>query len=92
MNGVTLEIPDSIVKNMRVPRKRAGDILMEELALRLFEDGVITSGQGAQLLSMHRLEFESFLARNRVSLMRDDVDLEKDLENLERVVPQNDSE
>ena len=41
---------------------------MQELVLRLFEEGIMTAAQGAQLLNMDRLAFERLLAANKVPL------------------------
>jgi hypothetical protein len=44
------------------PPKRAKIMLMEELVLRLYEQGIITSAHGASLLKKDRVSFERFLA------------------------------
>jgi len=41
---------------------------MEELVLRLYEEGIISSGHGASLLEMNRLSFENFLASHNIGI------------------------
>ena len=58
-------------------------MLMQELALRLFEQRIVTAAQAARLLKMPRLEFERLLAQNEIPLHGGPEDLRADLRNLE---------
>ncbi len=62
MQPICLEIPPEIAAQIKLPPKRAQRVLMEEFVLRLYEEGIISAGQGAYLLKMDRLSFERFLA------------------------------
>jgi predicted HTH domain antitoxin len=86
MNSIVLEIPQEIVLQLKLPPKRAKKMLMEELVLRLYEDGIITSGQGAALLRMERLRFEQFLAEHEIPIHGDPDELEQDIANLKSVL------
>ncbi|MFH0925955.1 MAG: UPF0175 family protein [bacterium] len=86
MGSIVLEIPSEIASQIKLPPKKAKKMLMEELVLRLYEDHIISTGQGAVLLKMDRLSFERFLAENQVSIYSDIKELEKDLANLEKVL------
>ena len=61
-------------------------MLMEQLVLRLYEQEIITAGQGAFLLSMQRLPFERFLAENEIPIHSDPENIETDLANLDEVI------
>ena len=50
MQSILLEIPEEIASQIKLPPKRAKRMLMEELVLRLYEQGIITSAHGASLL------------------------------------------
>jgi len=54
MQSILLEIPEEIASQIKLPPKRAKKMLMEELVLRLYEQGIITSAQGASLLKKDR--------------------------------------
>ncbi len=53
---------------------------MEELVLRLYEDALITSEQGAALLQMERLRFEQFLAKHEIPI-HGKVEIEQEMRN-----------
>lgn len=85
VQSIVLEIPENIVFHLKLPPKRAKQMLMEELVLRLYEQRIITSAQGAALLQMKRLRFEQFLAEHEVAIHGEPEELDTDLKNLERV-------
>lgn len=89
MKAITLEIPEDIARHLRVPRKGARELLLEELALRLFEDGIMTAAQGARLLKMQRWEFERVLARNEIPFHGDADELKQDVANIRSVVTEH---
>lgn len=59
---------------------------MEELVLRLYEQGILTAAQGASLLNRARLSFERFLAEHEISIHGEPEELSADIENLERAL------
>ena len=86
MHSIILEIPENIVFQLKLPPKRAKQMLMEELVLRLYEQSIISSAQGAALLHMKRLRFEQFLAEHKIAIHGEPEELDMDLKNLEQVV------
>ena len=86
MQSILLEIPEKIASQIKLPPKRAKMMLMEELVLRLYEQGIITSAHGASLLKKDRVSFERFLAEHKIALHGDPDELESDLTNLERAL------
>ncbi len=85
MESIILEIPSKIASQIKLPPGRAKDIIMRELVLRLYEERIITSGQGASL-NMNRMEFERFLSENRIAFHSDPEEIEKDMSSLERAI------
>jgi len=83
MQSILLEIPEEIATQIKLPPKRAKMMLMEELVIRLYEQGIITSAHGASLLKKDRISFERFLAEHEIALHGDSDELEGDLMNLE---------
>lgn len=86
MHAISLEIPKEIAAHLKLPAKQVRKLLMKELTLRLCDQGIITSGQGAALLKMERLIFERLLAENEIPIHGDPDELAGDLANIERVL------
>lgn len=86
MRPICLEIPPEIAAQIKLPPKRAKRVLMEEFVLRLYEEGIISAGQGAYLLKMDRLPFESFLAGHHMAIHGDIEELDQDISQLEQVL------
>lgn len=83
MHAIALEIPEEVARSIRLPRGREKRILMQELALRLYEQGILGSVEAARMLAMQRLEFEKLLAENRIPIHADASELVSDLRNLD---------
>lgn len=83
MQAIELEIPAEVASQIRVPLGHAQQFLMQELVLRLYQEGIITSGQGASLLHRSRLAFEHFLAEHHVAQHCNEMELEQDVQSLE---------
>lgn len=86
MQSIVLEIPGEVASQIKLPPKRAKQILMEELVIRLYEQEIITAAQGSRLLNFDRLRFERFLAENHVPIHGDPEELDEELRNLERAL------
>jgi len=86
MQSIVLEIPKDIAFQLKLPPQKAKKMLMEELVLRLYEQGIISSAQGASLLDMERVFFERFLAENEIAIHGDTEELSTDITNLEHVL------
>jgi predicted HTH domain antitoxin len=86
MESIILEIPSKVASQIKLPPNRAKEIIMRELVLRLYEERIITSGQGAVLLNMNRMEFERFLSENFIAFHSDPEELKKDISSLESAV------
>ena len=85
MQSILLEIPEEIASQIKLPPKRAKKMLMEELVLRLYEQGIITSAHGASLLKKDRVFFERFLAEHEIPFHGEPHELDGDVTNLEQV-------
>jgi predicted HTH domain antitoxin len=86
MASLQIEIPESILSQIKLPPKRAKRMIMEEMVIRLFQQEIITAAHGARLLNMDRLKFERFLAENEIPIHGDPGELDADVDNLERVL------
>ncbi len=86
MESISLKIPPEIVAQIKLPPKRAQRVLMEELVLRLYEEGIISTGQGAYLLKMDRLSFERFMAEHCIAIHCDIEELDQDISHLDQAL------
>lgn len=77
--GVSLHIPDSIVDAIRLPEERIPEALMVELAVTLYERGLLTFGKARELAGMDRYEFGRLLGDRGVSRHYGEQELEEDL-------------
>ena len=86
METIFLQIPPEIAAQIKIPPKRAQRVLMEELVLRLYEEGIISAGQGAYLLKKDRLSFERFIAERCIAIHCDAEELDQDISHLDRAL------
>jgi predicted HTH domain antitoxin len=86
MHSVLIEIPGEIVSQIKLPPKRAKQMITEELVIRLYQQGIITSVQGTRMLGTDRLRFERFLAENEIPIHSEPDELDTDIKNLEQAL------
>jgi|GEM_PF-1511614 len=86
MQSILIEIPQEIASQLRLPPKRAKKMIMQELVIRLYEQEIITSAQGARLLETDRLGLERFLAENEIAIHGEPDELKDDVNRLEQAL------
>ena len=69
-----MEFPPDLLGAPDTPQVRLGDRLRELIALELYREGRISSGKGAQLLGVLKLEFARPLAQHGISGFRQSPD------------------
>lgn len=84
MKSISIEIPERIVSHIKLPPNRLKEMLMEELVIRLYSQGIITSAQGSALLKKDRISFERFMAQHEIQIHGSLDDLDEELENLDQ--------
>ncbi len=55
--GLQLGVPDSIVQAIRLPEERMMQGLLEELAITLYAQGLLSFGKARELAGMGKYEF-----------------------------------
>ena len=63
---VALDLPRDLLGALDVPQAQLEARLRELIALELFREGRISSGKGAELLGISKLEFIYLLAQHRI--------------------------
>jgi predicted HTH domain antitoxin len=84
MGGRVLKIPEDIVAALRIPPAEVEDELNKELALALYQRGMLPSGKAAALSGLTRQMFEDLLGKRKIIRHYGAEDLEEDLEYARR--------
>lgn len=82
---VVLEIPSELIEALRLPPEEIESRLCRELALRLYQKGLLSFGKARELAGMNKWEFHFLLGDEEIIRRYDIADLEDDLSTLERL-------
>ena len=80
MTDITITVPQNIIQALRLPPDNIQAELKQELALALYQRGILSSGKACELADMKRLEWEELLGRRKIPRHYTDDDLMQDLE------------
>ena len=75
---IVVELPGMV----KIPDEEVEERVKVELALRLYEKGILSFGQARRLAGPSKWEFIELLARERSGIPYDEEELESDLETL----------
>jgi len=78
--GISLEIPAEILGAARLPPKEVEHEFRKELALALYQRGVLPLGKARLLAQMTRWEFEELLGKRRILRHYTDTELQEDIQ------------
>ena len=84
MTQLTLEIPEDVMQAIKLPAEEMPARLRRELAIRLYEKGLLSFGKARELAGMTRWAFHDLLGEEDIPRRYDEDDLEQDLQTLER--------
>lgn len=79
MAKLTLEIPEEVQKALRLPPNDMERELRKELALALYQRGVLSLGKARQLAQMTRWEFEELLGDRKITRQYSEENLQEDI-------------
>ena len=79
MTNLILEVPGEILEAVKLPAPEMEKEFRKELALALYQRGILALGKARLLAKMTRWEFESLLGQRRIPRHYSDADLEEDL-------------
>ena len=89
MMTISLEIPEDILRTVKIPAERLEGELKKELALQLYRDRLISFANARRLAGLTRIKFHYLLGEQQISRHYDVEDYRKDLENLAKWEVQN---
>jgi len=84
MKKLSIEVPEDILRATKIPPKEAAERLRKELAVRLYDQGILSFGKARQLAGDTKWEFHRLLGVMGIARQYDLEDFQTDLETLER--------
>lgn len=76
---ILLEIPDSVVRAMRLPPNEQRRQLQVELAVSLYAQSILSFGKACELAGMSKLEFGILLGKRNIPRQYSEQDLQDDI-------------
>jgi predicted HTH domain antitoxin len=76
--NITVHIPDSIARSLRIPEGEAEERVRQELAAALYARGLLSFGKAAELARISRFSFADVLAQRHIARPYGDDDLNDD--------------
>ena len=77
--SITLHIPDSVARSLRLPEGEAEQRLRSELALALYAQGILSFGKASELAGLSRYLFADLVASRGVPRHYGEEELAEDL-------------
>ena len=87
MPKVMVEVSEELVEAMKLPPEEVPLRLKRELAVRLYEKGLLGFGKARELAGMSKWEFQQLLGEEGILRSYDVEELERDLKTLEELEP-----
>jgi predicted HTH domain antitoxin len=82
---ITLEIPDEVVKEAKLPTANASNEIRKSFAVWLYAKGILGIGRARELAGVSLLEFYALLQQEGTFLNYDKEMLAEDLKTLEEM-------
>jgi len=83
MGQLCFEVPDDLFQAIKLPASEAHVRLRKELAVRLYEKGLLSFGKARELAGLSRWAFHDLLGDEGILRRYDVRELEEDLKTLE---------
>lgn len=74
-----LIIPDSVLQAIRLPEDRIQDELLKELAVSLYDQGILSFGKARELAQLGKYEFGKLLGERKIMRHYGREELEDDI-------------
>ena len=83
MSSLTIEIPENITRSAKIPAQEMSLRFKQELAIRLYEQGILNFGKSRLLAGLTKWQFHRILGKENIMRNYDIEDLQTDLKTLE---------
>ncbi len=78
--NLTLHIPDSVARSLRIPEAEAEERLRQELAAALYASDLLSFGKASELAGLSRFDFAEALAQRGIARHYGDEEMTDDTE------------
>jgi len=85
MAQLCFEIPDDMLQAMKLPPGETHIRLRCELAIRLYEKGLLSFGKARELAHLNRWEFHELLGKEGITRRYDVKEFDEDLKTLKEL-------
>jgi len=85
VSKLVLEISNDVAESLQLPPSERLSRVQRELALRLYQKGLLSFGKARELAQMTKWEFHSLLGDESIERSYDLEELESDLSTLEKL-------
>lgn len=85
MSRLVLEIPNNVAESLQLPPSERLSRIQRELAVRLYQKGLLSFGKARELAHLTKWEFHAFLGDEAIERTYDLEELENDLNMLEQL-------
>ncbi len=85
MSKLVLEISNEVAESLQLPPSERLSRVQRELAIRLYQKGLLSLGKARDLAQMTKWEFHLLLGDEEIERSYDLEELESDLNTLERL-------
>jgi len=82
MKTLSIDIPEELLINFKVPRQNWKNELKKELAIQLYREGLISFGNARRLAEMSKWDFHDLLGNRKIPRQYDVEDFEDDLKTI----------
>ncbi len=79
MSDITIMVPFDVVSALRLPPDTIQTELQQELALALYQRGILSSGKACALAGVNRWEWEELLGARKIPRHYTDEELNQDI-------------
>jgi predicted HTH domain antitoxin len=77
--SITLHIPDSVARSLRIPESEAEQRLQQELAIALYARGLLSLGKASELAGLTGFLFADILTQREIARHYSEEELTEDL-------------
>lgn len=84
MGSILIDVPDDILTEAKIPRRKIKHTIKKELAAALYREGILSLGGARKLANMSKTDFHFFLGNKQIERQYDFQDYCDDMENVQR--------
>jgi predicted HTH domain antitoxin len=82
---LAIDVPEDVIYAIKLPTEEIPSRLKRELAVRLYQKGLLSFGKARRLSGMTRWDFHDILGEERIPRRYDMQELEEDLKALKEM-------